>query len=260
MMWLSRAGIYAPTFRAYAQHFGRFNQTDPLVYAGDGPNVYAYVLDDPVNFIDPFGWEYRALNPPCGPAGCTFDPITGNIFVTGAALDFGAPLSGAGGSGGGTFGRPFSPIAGFNLNPSSGGGSNSSGGNRPAATETPLCAPASSAVYVLEFFGTAADIAALGSAGAAALTSPLPPVAIGFGIFAGTMKAISLGAGLGVTAIHAYNGNWVSAGTSFASTTIGALGGRGIQALGRIEGKKIGDLTASAAETGLAHAVSAGGC
>jgi hypothetical protein len=30
MMWLSRAGLYAPTFRAYGAHLGRFNQTDPI--------------------------------------------------------------------------------------------------------------------------------------------------------------------------------------------------------------------------------------
>ncbi len=57
MMWLSRPGVYAPTFRAYGAHLGRFNQTDPLGYAGDGPNLYAYVLDDPVNLVDPLGLD-----------------------------------------------------------------------------------------------------------------------------------------------------------------------------------------------------------
>ncbi len=55
MRWLSGAGVYAPTFRAYGAHLGRFNQTDPLGLSGDGPNLYAYVLDDPVNLVDPLG-------------------------------------------------------------------------------------------------------------------------------------------------------------------------------------------------------------
>jgi RHS repeat-associated protein len=57
MMWLSRAAVYAPTFRAYAQHLGRFNQTDPIGMAG-GINLYAYVANDPVNWLDSPG-----LNP-----------------------------------------------------------------------------------------------------------------------------------------------------------------------------------------------------
>ena len=55
MHWLSRPALHAPTFRAYAQHLGRFNQTDPLGQATDGPNLYAYVRNDPINLNDPLG-------------------------------------------------------------------------------------------------------------------------------------------------------------------------------------------------------------
>lgn len=37
-----------------AWHYGRFLQADPVGYEA-GMNLYAYVLDDPINFIDPSG-------------------------------------------------------------------------------------------------------------------------------------------------------------------------------------------------------------
>jgi RHS repeat-associated protein len=62
MLWLSRAGLYAPTFRAYAQHLGRFNQTDPIGIAG-GINLYGYAGANPVNAVDPLGTSDRGLPP-----------------------------------------------------------------------------------------------------------------------------------------------------------------------------------------------------
>ncbi|HET7709725.1 MAG TPA: RHS repeat-associated core domain-containing protein [Sphingomicrobium sp.] len=53
-LWLPEIGVYYYKARMYDPRLGRFLQTDPIGYRA-GPNLYAYVRNDPVNFTDPLG-------------------------------------------------------------------------------------------------------------------------------------------------------------------------------------------------------------
>jgi RHS repeat-associated protein len=50
-----RARYYNPTI-------GRFISEDPMGFAGSGPDLYAYAVDDPIDFNDPFGLDKNAPN------------------------------------------------------------------------------------------------------------------------------------------------------------------------------------------------------
>jgi RHS repeat-associated protein len=64
--WLSGLGIYHYKARAYDPTVGRFLQTDPLEYAAGDMNLYAYVGNDSVNGVDPFGLQEDCRGPWCG--------------------------------------------------------------------------------------------------------------------------------------------------------------------------------------------------
>lgn len=85
--WLSEAGLYDYKARNYAPHLGIFGQTDPIGMA-DSANLYAYVVNDPVNLVDPLGLLLM-----CSVADHPFSPCPWQ------------PTYGGGGGGGGAGGN-----------------------------------------------------------------------------------------------------------------------------------------------------------
>jgi RHS repeat-associated protein len=56
----ARSGLYYYRARFYSPVLGRFLSPDPIGHLG-GVNLYAYVLNDPVNLIDPLGFCEESL-------------------------------------------------------------------------------------------------------------------------------------------------------------------------------------------------------
>jgi RHS repeat-associated protein len=98
-------GFYFNRARYYDPSSGRFLSEDPLGFAGGDIDFYAYVGNNPVRFVDPFGLQ-RANSPRLGPPGTDVffpDPLRpgeGTIRVYGpngeavTDYDFGHPHGG----------------------------------------------------------------------------------------------------------------------------------------------------------------------
>ena len=60
--WLAALNIYDYRNRQYSPHIGRFLQTDPIRFDAEDVNLYRYVGNNPVNWVDPFGLEIYTTN------------------------------------------------------------------------------------------------------------------------------------------------------------------------------------------------------
>ncbi|MVF20812.1 RHS repeat-associated core domain-containing protein, partial [Methylocaldum sp. BRCS4] len=64
----AETGLHYNVFRDYDPSLGRYIESDPIGLGG-GLNTYAYVLNDPVNWVDPLGLVNTDPTSPFGPFG-----------------------------------------------------------------------------------------------------------------------------------------------------------------------------------------------
>jgi len=78
--------------RDYDPETGRWTAKDPILFGGGDVNIYAYVLGDPVNLVDPLGLAGTCPKPPLAPPGVN---VNNNIDI---AKDY-------------SWGNPFASLA-----------------------------------------------------------------------------------------------------------------------------------------------------
>lgn len=59
--------------RDYDPEVGRWTAKDPILFSAEEPNLYGYVMEDPVNFLDPAGLAKQCPQVPLAPPGVNLD-------------------------------------------------------------------------------------------------------------------------------------------------------------------------------------------
>jgi RHS repeat-associated protein len=113
--------------RDYDARIGRWTAKDPILFAGGDTNLYGYVINDPVNLVDPLGLEFLVCN---RSAGDITGALGGNHaygYDTTTGNDYGMYGSSGGSSSGSPSGGPSSgSSSGSGSSPSGSSSSNSS--------------------------------------------------------------------------------------------------------------------------------------
>ncbi len=86
--------------RDYDPEVGRWTSKDPILFKGGDTNLYGYVLNDPVNFVDTMGlWGIGITLNFSGVFGAGYEGSIGFYIGTDANGHLDAGVTGAGGSG-----------------------------------------------------------------------------------------------------------------------------------------------------------------
>ena len=102
------SGLYHLRARHYSPETGTFLSEDPIGFAGGDPNLYRYVNNNPVNFIDPEGLRFGGFTQTSNPGA--FGATVGGAIGVSLGAPFGIPGSLVGGVVGGFIGAR---IAGY---------------------------------------------------------------------------------------------------------------------------------------------------